>query len=337
MRSLRTLLAFALLFVGTEIARAQSLAWAYAGTPDQILIGSAAGGGSPTVVWNSPTAANTSPWGIAYNPNDQRLYWTDTFTSARGVYRVGLDGSGFQQVFSYATALPSSLAIDPVANRLYFSASAPTNAIVRSEMDGTGQTNLIALSGAVNVWVAVDAAHRFLYWSESSANVIRRANLDGSPTIQDVVDLNSYAPGGTNGARGVAIDGAGRLSWLDSSTDFLYGLDISSYAGVPLTVGAGNQLVNLRSLTNGTASTTNGLATDGRRLYWTEGLTGFRGIYGADMNGANAGLLYGLGTSSSPLGITMVPEPATLLLAGLPAAFFGWRSWRRSKMPVRRR
>ncbi|HMP04351.1 MAG TPA: PEP-CTERM sorting domain-containing protein [Gemmatales bacterium] len=285
--------------------------WAVGGSAsDRIEAGNVDGTGQ-TVLWSAANPSGSNPWGIDFHTGDGRVYWSDSI--ARQINRINTDGTGFETLFTYNPASTFSLAIDAAANEVFFIAASPVSAIVRS--DFAGNTSTFVAVSPTNAWLTLDAANRYLYWTETSTGFIRRANLDGTTVVENVVSL-AYV--GSPQARGIALDGQGGLYWVDNNTDYLYGVDLADFTGTPIVAGSEHELFNLRSVTNNTASTPNGLASDGQFLYWTEGLSGFRGIYRADLDGGNAGLLFAGDTTTSPLGVAAapIPEPGTLLLAG---------------------
>lgn len=297
--------------------------WTVGGaSADRVERGNRDGTGQ-SVLWSSSNPAGNNPWGIAFDHVAGQVYWTDNIS--RQIQRINADGSGLTTLFTHPVA-PFALAFDPAHSRLYFVAG---SAIVHSDL--AGNTSTFVSISPTNTWLALDLANRYLYWTESSAGFIRRANLDGSPTVENIVNLSYTA---SPQARGLALPGDGALYWVDAFTDFLYRVNLADYSGTPLSVGPGNQVFNLRSVTNGTAATPNGLASDGERLYWAEGLSGFRGIYRVDLSGTQAGVLFPGDAATSPLGVVAapVPEPAVWLLGvGGMAVWYGAR--RRCRRP----
>jgi hypothetical protein len=325
---MRHLLVSLSLLLVAHPATAQTITWTLNGTPDRVQAG-AVGSPAPFDLWVSSSPSSNSPWGIAYNPVDNRVYWADL--SARQVNSVKLDGTGVSTAFSFPSATLGPLVLDAATQQIYFEAGAgASSVIVKANLDGTGQSNFATHSSGANGWMTVDPVARYLYWSDTSGNFIRRANLDGTPVTQNVVDLNSY---GAHTARGLALDGQGNLYWVDNTTKILYRLDISGYAGTALTVDSSNQLLSLNTAVGGN-SNPNALASDGQWLYWADGATNLRGIYRVRTDGTGAGQLFAAGgTVASPIGVTIVgvPEPATwAMLAGAIAAGTAYL-WRRRK------
>ena len=313
-----------------QAATAQSVTWTLSGTPDRVQAGPTTPG-TAADVWVSPNPAANSPWGIAFNRNDAKVYWTDLIS--RQITRASLDGSGFDVAFSYSTAAPASLAIDSAGAQAYFEAGAgAASTIIKSSLDGSVQSTFATHGSGTNAWLTIDPVGRFLYWSDTSNNLIRRANLDGTTTIQNVVDISGIT---SHSARGVALDGAGGLYWVDNGTKLMYRADLTGYSGTPIVAGAGNQIANLSTIV-GATSTPNGLASDGTWLYWTEGASGLRGVYRVRTDGTNGGLLYAAGgTVASPIGVTVaVPEPGTIFLIGSLGAGVAGDWWRKRRMPA---
>lgn len=267
--------------------------------------------GSNYVSLVSPTPG-TSPWAMAASPANDRLYWTD-IVSPFSVYRSTATGGSPTAIFN-APALAMSLAYHAGADQLYVGTGTQ---IIRVNGDGTSPTTIATGLSNVN-GMAIDAVNGKVYWAEQGVNRIARSNLDGS-SIETVVNT-TYA--GTTTERGVALDGNGGLYWTDSATDGVYFADIGSFTGTPV---AAMQIVNLAALL-GSGATPNGIGSDGTSLYWTEGASGFRGIYRSALDGTGAGLLLStLPTTHSPIGISAVPEPTSLAFLPVGAAVVLWR------------
>lgn len=304
MRSLK-LFSLVVACLAWPVAVYGQVAWAFNGTPDKIQTSQSNGSGL-TNLWTSSDPPNNSPMGVAISPADGKVYWTD-FT-ARTVSRVGLDGSNQETLFNYSASALNSIAVDGQNSQLYIIGSTTgTNAILRSNFSGTTATPWLSLA-TTNAWLSFDPVSRFLYYSEPSVSRISRVNVDGAPVTQTVVTLSG------TGARGITVDGQGGLYWVDATLDTLNKVNMNSFTGTPLT---GTSLLNLRTLTDGTASISNGLGTDGTYLYWADGLTGFRGIYRSDMDGGNGikiAAFDSTGTGFGVAAIAAVPEPSTIVL-----------------------
>ena len=104
--------------------------------------------------------------------------------------------------------------------------------------------------------LAVDAAGGKLYWSDSGADKIQRANLDGTE-VEDLITAGLELP------RGLALDAAGgKLYWSDNGSDKIQRANLD-----------GSEVEEL--VTEGLHSP-RGLAldTEAGKLYWTDSGTG---------------------------------------------------------------
>ena len=133
------------------------------------------------------------------------LYFVVTGTSPGDgrIMRAYLDGSGKQDVKTGLT-FPRGVAVDLPQGRMYWSV---TGKIQRSNLDGSGVVDLIpGLNQPADV--ELDVANGKIYWTDVNADVIQRANLDGT-SLQTVVTSAS-----TDGPLGLDLDlAAGKMYW----------------------------------------------------------------------------------------------------------------------------
>jgi sugar lactone lactonase YvrE len=157
---------------------------------------------------------------VAVDPAGEKMYWTLAFRGA--VQRSNLDGSDVEDVATGQFGL-GDIAVDTLAQQLYWTSD---GAIVRADLDGsspeTVTENILFLSDIELYpelervyWInqdeigtalldgsgegvllmeddgperlAIDPANQRIYWSVPVAGVIRRFNLDGTGTVEDVV------------------------------------------------------------------------------------------------------------------------------------------------------
>lgn len=162
---------------------------------------------------------------MAVDPVGEKMYWTLAFRGA--VQRANLDGSDVEDVATGQFGL-GDVAVDTVGQRVYWTSD---GAIVGADLDGsnaeTVTEGIIFLSdielypelGRV-YWInqdeigvtfldgsgegalltdedgpdrlAIDPTSQRIYWSVPVAGVIRRFNLDGTGTVEDVVTDLSF-------------------------------------------------------------------------------------------------------------------------------------------------
>jgi hypothetical protein len=120
------------------------------------------------------------PYGMAVDADSGRMFWANTL--AASLERASLDGTAREVIDSGATSATSQLAIDSVAQRLYW--NDPENNRIRwSNYDGSQAADIVALSSAFTAYDSGIAVHHpsgSLFWSDTSTDRIYRARLDGS-------------------------------------------------------------------------------------------------------------------------------------------------------------
>jgi DNA-binding beta-propeller fold protein YncE len=172
------------------------------------------------------------------------LWWVNFGgTRAGAISEANLDGSGFGQnpidTSNATTNEPEGLAIDPAANRIYWTSIGGAGTISVANLDGTGSAADLSLAGANDAFpqgLAIDPATNRMYWSNdgSGAPSISAANLDGSGS-----GANLYP---ANRPDGVAIDPAhNKIYWAEFNTAqiMVANLDGSTVTPQPLnTAGA---------------------------------------------------------------------------------------------------
>lgn len=271
----------------------------------------------------------------------QHIFWSDTLRNE--IWTATFTGGNPHSIVSNLPTAPESIAIDPVERKVYWTLDGAVNQIRRANLDGTNAETVLDNGNGANV-IAIDVPGRKMYFGSDDNLSIHRANLDGtSPqllttftgdgvtaigvdssagrlywTIENAADLYRSNLDGTDAS--LLIDGPmpnanfGRLEsvFLDPLENRLYlnDEDDSRIYTIPLPSGAISHFVpaNLthpRDMTIDIAS---------RRLYWTqEG-----GIFRSRLDGSGgepvlSGLTEVLGFY--PVGIAVIPEPTTLLLA----------------------
>ncbi|MEZ5066885.1 MAG: FlgD immunoglobulin-like domain containing protein [bacterium] len=135
-----------------------------------------------------------------------QVYWIDA--DGPTVRRANLDGSSIQDV-APTVFNTADVAFDPAEGYVYYSAPNNPPAIRRCLPDGTSDEVLVALENdTLPCGLALDHELGKIYWTERSANRVRRANLDGTQ-IETVIPYAHYP-------FGVALDPAGgRVYWTE--------------------------------------------------------------------------------------------------------------------------
>lgn len=142
------------------------------------------------------------PLGIAVDPEDGRIYWTNS----RGqIQRVNINGTGFQNLITQLRD-PTHIAFDVTDQQFYWSES---GRIRRANLDG-GNRQVVTLSS--NPIGGISIANDKIYWTEQTSKTsgnIRRANLNGS-RAEVLTRLRSMP-------LGIAVDASARkIYWANS-------------------------------------------------------------------------------------------------------------------------
>ena len=110
---------------------------------------------------------------------------------------------GFLTFLSFSIVCPAS-----AQTKIYW-AEYNSNAIGRSDLDGSDPEHLITSGLSGPQGLAVDVTAGKIYWAEYGSNIIGRANLDGS-------DPEDLITSGLSGPQGIALDvSAGKLYWAE--------------------------------------------------------------------------------------------------------------------------
>lgn len=134
------------------------------------------------------------------------IYWANCNGATVG--RASIDGSTPSGYWLNASPCTSAVAVD--GTHVYWVSRGASVTVGRTNLDGTGSTNLITGldAGALAPDIAVDS--NYLYWTNYLTGAIGRADLDGSNPDASFIT-------GTSQPRGLAI-GSGRIYWSSAGT-----------------------------------------------------------------------------------------------------------------------
>jgi DNA-binding beta-propeller fold protein YncE len=166
--------------------------------------------------------------------------------------------------------------------------------VMRSTLHGTDVQTIVdlkALFGGTGAnyaprYVDVDASGGKVYWSDSVANRIQRANLDGS-------SVETLVPGFTGeGLRGIAVDSAaGKVYWTDFAAQKIQRANLDG--------------TNVEDLVTGGLSAVRDIAVDpaGGKMYWADIVT--NNIRRANLDGSQVEVLWTGIAADSPTGVAL--------------------------------
>jgi len=124
--------------------------------------------------------------GLALNKNTNELFWANQSMSE--LQKSSTSGGGVSNIATYGPSAPIAFDIDVTNGHLYW--AAPLG-IYRSNLDGSGQTQLVNLTSTDLGGFALDLTNGKMYWSDRIINKIERANLDGTMVEDFVTSLSS--------------------------------------------------------------------------------------------------------------------------------------------------
>lgn len=191
-------------------------------------------GSNPTVLVTGLNA----PIDVRVDAAGGKLYWIDVNNSL--IQSANLDGSNVQTV---ASVNGWAIEIDPANQRIFW---AKSNSIGVVNMNGTGLQTLVA----GQTWadgIALDVANGKMYWADRIADVVRRANLDGTNVetlvqnagLDTILDVSLELPTGPCPAGwanyGVGVAGANGVPDLSAVNN--------PVIGQPVTLNLGNSAV----------------------------------------------------------------------------------------------
>jgi DNA-binding beta-propeller fold protein YncE len=282
---------------------------------------------------------------IAEASSNQYLYWTDS--KAGTVHRSNLDGSN-DVVLVTGLRRPRDVEVDVSSSKIYWT-DFDGGKIQRCNLDGAGKQTIYTTIHMPNK-IELDLKNGMMYWTENTGgfgDMIKRTNLDGS----SVQTLYSYpSPGGPTGIALNVDGGKMYLGSVSAYNDIIVRRNLLGGAAVTLTQAGRAPTDIVLDISNGkmywgeyddmlsfngkikwanldgsgVQTTVTGLQWPmgldldfiNSRVYWTDMVTHkiqYSTLDGSGITDILSNSLY------EPHGITIIPEPATLLFLGLGA------------------
>ena len=223
-----------------------------------------------------------------------QLYFNDLFNpnfETGFIHRVNTDGTGLTQLVDAGGGL-RGLDLDLPGGKMYW-ADVNTWKIRRSNLDGSGQEDLVQLTGVGEdppfpSAVAVHKPGGKVYWGDQILGTVSRANLDGSE--QEVLFSTPFH-------RGLAFDETNaKVYWSTSISD------VKGEIWRANLDGSGREVV-VSSLD--TQFKPNKIAIDvaGGKIYWTDYVVDI--VRRSNLDGTNIETLYVPPFNRNPQGITL--------------------------------
>lgn len=158
------------------------------------------------------------PAGIAYNPNNNRVYWQNRNDGK--IYSISASGGSPTAMYggTDVDGRGYCIKLDEVNGKLYYT---NFDEIYVGNLDGTGTPQI--LYGTKNDTIenpssiVIDTDNNKIYWTDESADVVACANLDGTGNIKI---LFNNATHGVYRADGLAIDFvANKIYWTETNSN----------------------------------------------------------------------------------------------------------------------
>ncbi len=112
---------------------------------------------------------------LSFCSYSQDLYFS---SQSKEIYKSNLNGGNLTTIFNQQGANPQGIALDLVANKLYF-CDAGLNKIRRMNLDGTNVEDIVSTGGNLRN-IDLDVANQKIYFAERNSGIIQRVNFDGT-------------------------------------------------------------------------------------------------------------------------------------------------------------
>ncbi len=153
--------------------------------------------GNPFIATTTGSCVLANPYGVAFNPNNQRLYVISANGTAGRLSVYDTSGTCIQHVTAapLSTGTPSGITYHSLSNKLIVT-FASTHAIYSMNLDGTSPTQIYLNSSIINTPRAITSdANGFLYVSSSGTDTVEKLTYDGTGVATRVLSGPLVGPG----------------------------------------------------------------------------------------------------------------------------------------------
>jgi hypothetical protein len=129
--------------------------------------------------------------GLAYNPDDNMLYFTnDKYEYTGGVFRVNMDGMGLEMILDETDGV--GIAIDWMHDKLYYCDY--EQGVCMNDYNGANETVIDPAYVDAVIWgITIDMFNEHLYYTDKYDDKIIRSGLDGSNKTDFVTGVDCHA------------------------------------------------------------------------------------------------------------------------------------------------
>jgi len=170
-----------------------------------------------------------SPYGVALDIDNNTVYWTEPGNNS--IFKGDLKGQTKSLVTDKAFS-PNDIAIDRVAQKLYWVSKFTPASIKRSNVDGSNMEDVyVSLSANGPDGIDLDVTAGKIYWTDIFDIAVKRANLDGTNVENVITSLMSTE------MPDLALDiPNGKVYWLDGTNTNIQRANMDGSSGSPVTV-----------------------------------------------------------------------------------------------------
>jgi DNA-binding beta-propeller fold protein YncE len=140
-------------------------------------------------ILNTSPSLHIMPYGIAFEPYSNKLYWTDSLY--RKIYRCDTDGSELETLVSGSVSQLSGIVLDTDKEKMYWAERFGN--IICANFDGS-DVKLFLQPPSQVIDLAMDFIGNKIYWTDLDSHIYR-ANLDGTG-ISQFINTGPVYPGG---------------------------------------------------------------------------------------------------------------------------------------------
>lgn len=256
------------------------------------------------------------PLDIALDMTGRKVYWAEySGGTTFQIRRTGLDGTGEELFRSYSGHGPTAIAIDPVAQMIYWNEtniSAPKNDLLRSYLNApvpvlTPEKQFKKITDIYTYALCLDTINRKTYlnagsyWNVHAAfgsgnsGAVYQSEMDNDTYMQQITGTGSANP--STPFRGIAVDGSGgHVYYVDYTIANPFILSIKR---ANLNVQSPSEWVTAAGFSIEKIA----LDKKGGKIYWTSGAD--NSIYRADLAAPNSNVEKFLQLDGMPTGIVI--------------------------------
>lgn len=152
------------------------------GTIEKYILSSGQRLGNPFIPTTVSSCSLSNPYGVTFNPNNQRLYVISATAAVGRLSSYDTSGNCIQHVTAapFSTGTPSGITYHSASNKLIVT-FATTHAVYAVDLDGSNPTQIYLNSSIINTPRAITSdAAGYLYVSSSGTDTVEKLSYSGT-------------------------------------------------------------------------------------------------------------------------------------------------------------